>query len=65
MPNAVCVYACLFVKGDGVGFGDSFVGQCEAFVCLDFLLTFFPLAAKLTGPQMGCQFFRNVGFSVT
>ena len=27
-----------------------FVGQCEVFVCLDFVLTFFiPLAVKLIG----------------
>ena len=29
-----------------------FVGQCEVFVRLDFVLTFFPLAAKLIGPRM-------------
>ena len=35
-----------------------FVGQCEVFVCLDFVWTFFfPLAAKLIGPLTGCQFF--------
>ena len=27
-----------------------FVGQCEVFVCLDFVIFFFPLAAKLVGP---------------
>ena len=43
-----------------------FVGQCEVFVCLDFLLTFFfLLAAKLIGPRMERQFFKNVDFSVT
>ena len=42
-----------------------FVGQCEVFVCLEFVLTFFPLAVKLIGPQMGRQFFKNVYFSVT
>ena len=42
-----------------------FVGQCEVFVFLDFVLTFFSLAAKLIGPRMGRQFFRNVDFSVT
>ena len=42
-----------------------FVGQCEVFVCLDFVLTFFPLAAKLIGLRMGRQFFKNVDFSVT
>ena len=45
-----------------------FVGRCEVFVCLDFVLTFFfrfsPLAAKLIGPRMGRRFFRNVDFSV-
>ena len=43
-----------------------FVGQCEVFVCLDIVLTFFfsPLATKLIGPQMGRQFFKNVDFSV-
>ena len=36
-----------------------FVGQCEVFVCLDFVhffLFFFPLAVKLIGPRTGCQF---------
>ena len=42
-----------------------FVGQCEVFVCLGFVLTFFPLAAKLIGPRMGRQFFKNNDFSVT
>ena len=43
-----------------------FVGQCEVFVYLDFVLAFvFPLAAKLMGPRMGRQFFKNVDFSVT
>ena len=44
-----------------------FVGQCEVFACHDFVLTFFffPLAAKLIGPRMGHQFFKNVDFSVT
>ena len=44
-----------------------FVGQCEVFVCLDFVLIFFsPLAAKLIGPRMRRQFFKNVYFfSVT
>ena len=41
-----------------------FVGQREVFVCLDFVLIFFPLAAKLTGPRMGHKFFKNVDFSV-
>ena len=36
-----------------------FVGQCEVFVCLDFLkIFFFPLAAKLMGPRTGCQSFN-------
>ena len=43
----------------------AFVGQCEVFVCHDFVLTFFPLATKLIGPRMGRQFFKNVDFSVT
>ena len=44
----------------------GFVGQREVFVCLDFVWTFFfPLAAKLIGPRMGRQFFKNVDFSVT
>ena len=42
-----------------------FVGQREVFVCLDFVLTFFPLVAKLIGSRMGRQFFKNVDFSVT
>ena len=37
-----------------------FVGQCEVFVCLDFVeIFFFPLPTKLIGPRMGCQFFKN------
>ena len=43
-----------------------FVGQCEALVCLGFVeiisCLFFPLAAKLIGPKMGCQFCKNVDF---
>ena len=43
-----------------------FVGQCEAFVCLEFVeiffFFFFSLAAKHIGPQMECQFFKNVDF---
>ena len=39
-----------------------FVGQCEVFVCLDFVLTFF---SPLAGSQMGRQFFKNVDVSVT
>ena len=45
-----------------------FVGQCELFVCLGFveiISLFFPLAAKLIGPRMGRQFFKNVDFSDT
>ena len=43
----------------------AFVGQCEVFVCLDFI-HFSPLAAKLIGPQKGYQFFKkNVDFSDT
>ena len=55
----------LSLKGDGVGLEIVFVGQCEVFVCLDFVLTFFPLATKLIGPRMGRQFFKNVDYSVT
>ena len=41
----------------------AFVGQCEVFVCLDFVhFSFFPLAAKLIGPQTGCQFFQKCRF---
>ena len=37
------------------------------FVCLGFVkiisfLYFFPSAVKLTGPQTGCQFFKNFIF---
>ena len=40
-----------------------FVGQCEVFVCLGFVeIIFFSLAAKLIGPQTGCQSFKNVDF---
>ena len=42
-----------------------FVGQCEVFVCLGFVLTFFFLAAKLIGSRRGRQFFKHVDFSVT
>ena len=46
-----------------------FVGQCEVFVCLDFVnffFYFFPLAAKLIGPRTGCQFFKKMSiFSLT
>ena len=41
-----------------------FVGQCEVFVCLDFV-DFTPLAMKLTGPQTGCQFFKKCRFFPT
>ena len=37
-----------------------FVGQCEVCVCLDFAYFFFPLAAKLIGPQTGRQFFKKI-----
>ena len=42
-----------------------FVGQCEVFVCLDFV-HFFPYVAELIGPRMGCQLFKkkSVDFSV-
>ena len=36
-----------------------FVGQCEVFVCLDFI-HFSPLTAKLVGPQTGYQFFKKM-----
>ena len=40
-----------------------FVGPCEVFVCLDFVLTFFsPLAAKLISPRMGRQSLKDVYF---
>ena len=41
-----------------------FVGQCEVFVCLDFVFTFFfPLGPEAL--RMGRQFFKNVDISVT
>ena len=48
-------------------YGDSFVGECEVFVCLCFVVVFFffffffffPLVAKLIGPKTGRQFFKN------
>ena len=44
-----------------------FVGQCEVFVCLDFVglfLVFLPLAAKLIGPRTGVYILKkNVDFS--
>ena len=36
-----------------------FVGQCEVFVLILRRAFFPPLAAKLIGPQTGCQFFKN------
>ena len=41
-----------------------FVGECEVFVCICFVVCiffffFFPLAAKLIGPKTGRQFFKN------
>ena len=45
-----------------------FVGQCEVFVCLDFVdFPPPPLVTKLIGPLMGCQFFKipYVDFSDT
>ena len=40
-----------------------FVGECEVFVCLCFVVSFFCffflLAAKLIGPKTGRQFFNN------
>ena len=45
-------------KGVRDGFEIVFVGQCEVFVCLDFVqFFFFSLAVKLIGTQTGCQFF--------
>ena len=40
-------------------FGIVFVGQCEVFVYRDFVHPP-PLAAKLIGPQTGCQFFKKI-----
>ena len=34
-------YPLHMLKGVRVGFGDTFVGQCEVFVCLDFVHFFF------------------------
>ena len=52
------------IKGDSVGFGDSFCrtvwGICLSWFCIDF---FFFLATKLIGPRMGRQFFKNLDFS--
>ena len=43
-----------------------FVGQCEVFVCLDFVhFFFFLLAAKLIGPLTGVSSLKNVDFSHT
>ena len=54
------------IKDHGVGFGDSFCrtvwGVCLSWCCID---SFSPLAAKLIGPWMRRQFFKNVDFSVT
>ena len=39
-----------------------FVGQCEVFVCLDFVLFFFfffPPGRKALGTRTGCQFFKK------
>ena len=38
-----------------------FVGQCEVFVCLEFVhsLPPPPLVTKLIGPRTGCQFFKK------
>ena len=56
---------CHRVSGHLSVLGIVFVGQREVFVCLDFVLTFFSLAAKLIGLLMGRQFFKNVDFAVT
>ena len=37
-----------------------FVGQCEVFVCLDFVhFFFFSLGAKLIGSRTRCRFFKK------
>ena len=51
-------------KGVCDGLEIVFVGQCEVCVCLDFV-HFFPLAAKLIGPQRGVSSLKNFYFSVT
>ena len=37
-----------------------FVGQCDVFVCLDFIEIFFPLAVKLIVPRTGCHSFKKM-----
>ena len=37
----------LVFKGVRNGFGDNFVGQCEVFVCPDFVQFFFPWLRSL------------------
>ena len=57
----------LLLRG-GVLFSEIvFVGQCEVFVFLDFghFFFFIPLAAKVIGPQTGCQFFKKCLFFST
>ena len=52
------------IKGPDVIFGDSFCrtvwGVCWSWICVDYFRSlFFPLAAKLIGPQTGCQFLKK------
>ena len=50
---------------DGWSFlGTGFVGQCEVFVCLEFVI-FFSLAAKLIGPQTGVNSLKTSIFLTT
>ena len=61
-------YGINWVKGRGVILEIVYVGQCEVFVCLDFVVFFFLsllLVAKLIGPRMGCQFLKKFDFSDT
>ena len=58
---------CASLKGLVVVFGGGFCrtvwGTCLSWICRDYFFPlFFPLAAKLIGPKMGCQFFTNVDF---
>ena len=41
------------------------VGQCDVFVCLDFVHFFFPLAVKLIGLRTGCQFLKIMSVFLT
>ena len=58
------------LKGLVVVFGDGFCRTVRrarlSWICRDYFFSlFFPLAAKLIGPKMGCQFFKNVDFLTT